>query len=401
MESAAADERRHWVEAWAERSPCAAQLAEAAPWRSRPGVAAHHVHGALVVGEEDEREIFRSVWKFYKRNQADVAEYVRAVAGQVEPCATTAARVAAPPLLDFDHLHLAPPSLRALVSESVPPALARAPAAPAPGPAPDATGSRGAGSPDVEVRRAYTLRGRDGFMFVPNPFRSRQAEASWLERFALEYVAAGSTLARRNVGREGLECGALDTGLRWATLGFHYDWKQRRYTLEDRGEFPEDLALLAAELARQAGAQPVVGETAIVNYYGRGMTMGGHRDDAEWTFDAPVVSVSFGNAGVYVLGGAGGQDDAGPPPPVPLLVRSGDVVLLGGQSRVNVHGVPCQLRGTFPTALEQALLQRPGPVQQRLVEYMRETRINVNVRQVRPYAQIAQALRRAAHAVAL
>ena len=65
------------------------------------------MHGALVVGADDEREIFRSVWKFYKRNQAEVAEYVRAVAGQAEPGAAAAAHVAAPPLLDFDHLHLA------------------------------------------------------------------------------------------------------------------------------------------------------------------------------------------------------------------------------------------------------------------------------------------------------
>ena len=49
----------------------------------------------------------------------------------------------------------------------------------------------------------------------------------------------------------------------------------------------------------------------------------------------PIVSVSLGCSGIFLLGGRS-KDIA----PVPILLRSGDVVVMSGESRYCYHGVP-------------------------------------------------------------
>ena len=98
--------------------------------------------------------------------------------------------------------------------------------------------------------------------------------------------------------------------------------------------------------------------------------MGRHRDDLEHpqAWDQPIVSMSVGLAGIFLLGGTGttevekaertketnytttssSVDRAdGPPPKQPgrttttraLLLRPGDVLLMGGPSRLNYHAM--------------------------------------------------------------
>lgn len=77
----------------------------------------------------------------------------------------------------------------------------------------------------------------------------------------------------------------------------------------------------------------MVCEAGIVNYYSRRGFMGGHKDDLEYTFTAPVVSISLGCACVFLLGG----EDAGVEP-VSVLLKSGDVMVMGGDARLAMHG---------------------------------------------------------------
>ena len=56
--------------------------------------------------------------------------------------------------------------------------------------------------------------------------------------------------------------------------------------------------------------------------------MGGHVDDGEYTMEKPIVSVSFGNTVVFLIGGM--QRDV---TPTALFIRSGDVVVMGGEWR--------------------------------------------------------------------
>ena len=75
-------------------------------------------------------------------------------------------------------------------------------------------------------------------------------------------------------------------------------------------------------------------QCCLVNYYGEGARMGLHQDRDEADFSFPVVSVSLGDAALFRIGGA---DRGGPTRSVWL--DSGDVVVLGGASRLAHHGV--------------------------------------------------------------
>eukprot|EP00957_Ditylum_brightwellii_P174320 13271547-Ditylum_brightwellii.AAC.1 len=62
--------------------------------------------------------------------------------------------------------------------------------------------------------------------------------------------------------------------------------------------------------------------------------MGGHRDDLEYDFSKPVISISLGLPSIFLLGGKDRNNYA-----VPILVRPGDVMVLGGDCRLHYHGM--------------------------------------------------------------
>lgn len=62
--------------------------------------------------------------------------------------------------------------------------------------------------------------------------------------------------------------------------------------------------------------------------------MGPHRDADEEDVRAPVVSVSLGDDATFHIGGLTRSD-----PKRRLLLRSGDVVVLGGAARLAYHGI--------------------------------------------------------------
>ena len=59
-----------------------------------------------------------------------------------------------------------------------------------------------------------------------------------------------------------------------------------------------------------------------------------HQDRDEKDFDAPVLSVSLGDACLFRVGGVKREDKT-----VSFRLESGDVVLIGGESRLAFHGV--------------------------------------------------------------
>jgi hypothetical protein len=84
--------------------------------------------------------------------------------------------------------------------------------------------------------------------------------------------------------------------------------------------------------------QSITVEAAIVNYYPVGSYMSGHVDDAEHAMDEPIVSINLGCPAIFLLGGRSKGD-----PPLPILVRSGDVIVMAHESRFCYHGVPAVL----------------------------------------------------------
>lgn len=82
-------------------------------------------------------------------------------------------------------------------------------------------------------------------------------------------------------------------------------------------------------------------EACLVNHYVAGAKMGLHQDRDEQALDAPVVSISLGDAGVFRFGGV---EKGGPTRSIRL--ESGDALVMGGPSRLVRHGVDRILAGS-------------------------------------------------------
>jgi alkylated DNA repair protein (DNA oxidative demethylase) len=95
------------------------------------------------------------------------------------------------------------------------------------------------------------------------------------------------------------------------------------------------------ELWRELARYPAPPEACLVNYYAESAKMGLHQDKDEEDFAAPVLSVSLGDTGIFRLGGRSRKD-----PTRAFELRSGDVVMLGGEDRLAFHGIDRILTGT-------------------------------------------------------
>lgn len=75
-------------------------------------------------------------------------------------------------------------------------------------------------------------------------------------------------------------------------------------------------------------------ECCLINYYGADAKMGLHQDRDEKNMDWPVVSISLGDDGLFRMGNVtrGGKTES-------HWLRSGDVVVMGGDARLAYHGV--------------------------------------------------------------
>ncbi|WP_299027723.1 alpha-ketoglutarate-dependent dioxygenase AlkB [uncultured Sulfitobacter sp.] len=75
-------------------------------------------------------------------------------------------------------------------------------------------------------------------------------------------------------------------------------------------------------------------ECCLINYYGAEAKMGLHQDRDEASMEWPVVSVSLGDDGLFRMGNVtrGGKTES-------HWLRSGDVVVMGGDARLAYHGV--------------------------------------------------------------
>ena len=100
---------------------------------------------------------------------------------------------------------------------------------------------------------------------------------------------------------------------------------------------PQMLLDLWDEVARY----PAPPEACLVNYYGGAAKMGLHQDKDEEDFDAPVLSVSLGDSAIFLVGGRSRRD-----PTRKFELKSGDVVILGGEDRLSFHGIDLVLAGT-------------------------------------------------------
>jgi DNA alkylation damage repair protein AlkB len=147
-------------------------------------------------------------------------------------------------------------------------------------------------------------------------------------------------------GGRKMSVGMLCLGKHWNGLTYAYEDRRSDFDRLPVPPIPPRLLGLATAAASDAGfvMQP---DLCIMNYYAAEARLGVHqdRDERPETIAAgiPIVSVSLGDAARFVIGGLTRKQ-----PTSPLILRSGDVLVMGGPSRLRYHGVTRILPGTAP-----------------------------------------------------
>ncbi|MGC3000693.1 alpha-ketoglutarate-dependent dioxygenase AlkB family protein [Streptomyces sp. G35A] len=142
---------------------------------------------------------------------------------------------------------------------------------------------------------------------------------------------------------------------RQVCLGWHwYPYGYARTVVDGDGAPVKPFPGRLGELGRRAvadalgagAAEGAAYDIALVNFYDGDARMGMHRDSDERA-DAPVVSLSLGDTCVFRFGNTGTRTR----PYTDVELRSGDLFVFGGPSRLAHHGVPRVYAGTAPREL--------------------------------------------------
>jgi DNA oxidative demethylase len=189
----------------------------------------------------------------------------------------------------------------------------------------------------------------EGVKFLPNYFDSAAQQALVA---AIRSVVKSAPLFTPIMPKTGIpmsvrmtNCGSLG----WVTdkaNGYRYQ-SMHPETAEPWPAIPDMLINLWQDISDYA-APP---EACLVNFYDQAAKMGLHQDRDEKDFSAPVVSVSLGDDARFKIGGTvrGGKTQA-------ITLRSGDVLIMGGASRLAFHGIDKIYPGT------SRLLQKGGRI---------------------------------------
>ncbi|KAJ6256233.1 Alpha-ketoglutarate-dependent dioxygenase abh1 [Drechslerella dactyloides] len=195
--------------------------------------------------------------------------------------------------------------------------------------------------------------------------------------------------------------------LRWMTLGGQYNWTTKRYPDTPPVPFPKDIKDLVRGIFPSIDPQ-----AAICNAYSPGDALAPHRDVSE-AADTDLISLSIGCDALFLIslspndavvaedpppdqsltGQSSNQPsqkrrrkkvEMGPPPPLDeytlvIKIRSGDALVMGGDSRWAWHGVPQVLPDTCP----EYLSEWPSP-DSSWAGWTGGKRVNLNVRQMFP-----------------
>ncbi|KAH8923712.1 hypothetical protein BT69DRAFT_1349956 [Atractiella rhizophila] len=162
--------------------------------------------------------------------------------------------------------------------------------------------------------------------------------------------------------------------IRWSLLGHAYDWNTKSYPPnEEPLPFPAEMKDLSRRivdaLIPSSSYSP---DTGIVNYYGLTHSLTAHVDQSEPSGTShPLLSISLGHACIFLFG-----KETRDVMPLPILLRSGDVVIMHGEGRRAFHGVPRIIADTPPSWINDV----EDEVAMNWVKS--GGRININVRQM-------------------
>ncbi|KAL0969844.1 hypothetical protein UPYG_G00233090 [Umbra pygmaea] len=214
--------------------------------------------------------------------------------------------------------------------------------------------ARSAGLHPIRDWRVFRLQGYPGFMYISNPFLPG-SQQHWVKQCLKTYpqkpnvcnldmhmaptethdIWGKSADILRKAGSRIREPKTLLEKLRWVTLGYHYNWGTKTYSADHYTEFPSDLRSLSAHVATACQFPGFKAEAGILNYYRSDSSLGIHVDESELDHTQPLLSFSFGQSAIFLLGGTQRED-----PPIAMYVHSGDIMVMSGHSRLLYHAVP-------------------------------------------------------------
>nr|CAH0113114.1 unnamed protein product [Daphnia galeata] len=219
----------------------------------------------------------------------------------------------------------------------------------------------------VNSWKMFTIDQHSGFYFISNPFTKSGIEY-WIQQSFENYCLPPNPTnisLKDKTDLKNCNDDIILQKLRWATLGYHHNWDTKEYDENSKGEFPSNLNLLSCIITQSIGFQSFKAEAAIVNYYALDSSIGGHTDHSEKNHVAPLISVSFGQTAIFLMGGPDKSVK-----PTPLFIQNGDIVIMSTSTRLCYHAVPKII---------------PDPefsIEGRWSLIMSKMRLNLNVRQV-------------------
>ena len=164
--------------------------------------------------------------------------------------------------------------------------------------------------------------------------------------------------------------------LRWSCVGFHYNWGERTYDRNLKSDFPNsfrELYVSVLDLVNSVvnAENKLSGEaqSAIINFYHSHRVsdrLGGHRDDVEVTDRTPLVSLSIGRPGFFLI-----ENEA-------IVLHSGDVLVMADEARQSLHGVPCIVGGDR----KKESTGHQQSEREAVTRFLSDTRISLSIRQV-------------------
>ena len=124
-------------------------------------------------------------------------------------------------------------------------------------------------------------------------------------------------------------CGDLG----WVADRSGYRYQQTHpHTFKAFPAMPQVIKDLAIVIAKETGNDNFYPQSCLINLYRKGEKLGMHKDNTEENLSAPIISVSLGCTGIFILGGFLRTDET-----KQYIVQSGDVIVMGGESRNFFH----------------------------------------------------------------
>ncbi|MEG5043573.1 alpha-ketoglutarate-dependent dioxygenase AlkB [Microcoleus sp. B4-C1] len=181
-------------------------------------------------------------------------------------------------------------------------------------------------------------------LHLPNYFNlAQQQELLTIARNIAQLNGGMTTPTMPNGAR--YNCSQTSCGL----VGWLSDRKGYRYSKinpENSQPFaamPPQLTEIAQKLALLVDEPHYQPETCLINFYAANCKsrLGLHQDNTEQNLKPCIISISLGDDCLFSIGGNNRKD-----PTTDLILRSGDALILHGDSRLAFHAVKKILPGT-------------------------------------------------------